>query len=133
MVALARLVSPEEDAAVVGWKVRHDGTGHDAAEVAVATAVDGGYVGLGEDSAVYANVIQVLGETLSAVVVIAYGVYGFTGGSRGIALVSSVQIEEGFVGGAVGNDHQVVPAACGIGGGQVELARILEVSVGVRK
>ena len=131
VVALARLVSPEEDAAVFGGKVRHDLACHDAAEVPVATAVDGGHVGLREDSAVNADVVYELGESLSAPVEIAYGVYGFTGGSSGIALVSAVQIEEGLVGGAVGNDDDVVPTGGGIGGGQVEFARILKVSVGI--
>ena len=105
VVALARLVSPEEDAAVVGGKIRHDLARYDAAEVSVASAVDGGYVGLGEDSAVNADVVHILGESLTAVVVVAHGIYGFTGGSRGVALVGSVQVEKGFVCGSVRNDH----------------------------
>ena len=131
VVAFARFIPPEEDAAVLGGKVRHDLADHDAAEVAVASAVDGGHVGLSECVAVDSDVVQILGESLATTVIVAHGVYGFTGGSVGVALVYTVVVNEGLVGGTVGDEHHVVPSCGGVRGGEIEFTRVAEIAVAV--
>ena len=130
VVALAGLVSPEEDGTVVARILDHDRACHGITEVAVAAAVDGGDFGLGQGACVDASVVDELGEALVAVPVVAHGVDGFPRGPISVALEGAVVVDEGLVGGTVRYCDDVVPSARGVGNLEVP-ARITEIAVAV--